>query len=60
MAPATHPSPDTVAHVLMPGAQLERADARVLALVQELAQGPLPSWDPPPSALILNKAGFLW
>lgn len=39
------------------GAQVERPDARVLQLVQELADGPLPAWDPPPSALILNKAG---
>ena len=33
-----------------------REDPRVLALVEHMARGPLPDWDPPPALLVLNKA----
>ncbi len=32
-----------------------REDPRVLALVEHMARGPLPDWDPPPALLVLNK-----
>ncbi|EIE23555.1 GTP-binding protein Era [Coccomyxa subellipsoidea C-169] len=35
--------------------QITEPDERVLQLVEELAAGPLPSWDPPPALLLLNK-----
>ena len=38
------------------GPQVVQSDPRVLALVEHLAEGPLPDWDPPPALLVLNKA----
>ena len=35
--------------------QVEDPDDRVTQLVSELAAGPIPGWDPPPSILVLNK-----
>ncbi len=35
--------------------QILKPDIRVYGLVEELASGPLPSWDPLPTVLILNK-----
>lgn len=39
--------------------QILKADIRVYGLVEELASGPLPSWNPLPTVLILNKVLFL-
>ncbi len=39
--------------------QITEPDERVLQLVEELAAGPLPSWDPPPALLLLNKVRWL-
>ena len=36
--------------------QVTQPDPRVLALLEELARGPMPDWDPPPALLVLNKA----
>ena len=36
-------------------AQVAQPDPRVLALLEELARGPMPDWDPPPALLVLNK-----
>lgn len=35
--------------------QVTQPDPRVLALLEELARGPMPDWDPPPALLVLNK-----
>ncbi len=35
--------------------QITEPDERVVKLVEELAAGPLPSWEPPPAVLLLNK-----
>ena len=35
--------------------QILKPDIRVYGLVEELASGPLPSWTPLPTVLILNK-----
>jgi hypothetical protein len=44
--------------------QIMQPDPRVVKLVQELAEGPLPDWESPPALLILNKvhacSRFLW
>ena len=39
--------------------QITEPDERVVQLVEELAAGPLPSWDPPPALLLLNKVRLL-
>lgn len=35
--------------------QITEPDERVVKMVEELAAGPLPSWEPPPAVLLLNK-----
>lgn len=35
--------------------QITEPDTRVMHLVEELAAGPLPSWEAPPALLVLNK-----
>ena len=36
-------------------AQISAPDRRVLRLVEEIAKGPLPGWQPVPCLLVLNK-----
>ncbi|KAK9837015.1 hypothetical protein WJX81_007236 [Elliptochloris bilobata] len=50
---------DVLLLVLDAHRQVTRPDPRVLALVEHLAQGPLPDWDPPPALLVLNKVDLL-
>ena len=35
--------------------QVTMPDPRVMDLVKELAEGPIPDWNPPPTILVLNK-----
>lgn len=35
--------------------QITEPDTRVMHLVEEMAAGPLPSWEAPPALLVLNK-----
>lgn len=35
--------------------QIRQPDPRVLRLVRELSEGPLPNWTPPPCILVFNK-----
>lgn len=40
------------------GMQIVKPDIRVYNLVEELASGPLPSWNPVPTVLVLNKVSY--